>query len=72
MFIYILYIIYEIMKTMCPPAYHHNDFVATHALGHSLCTSCAKRISCHKAILLITRSTHCFHDAIFLKPILLL
>ena len=22
------------MKTMCPPSYHHNDFVATHALGH--------------------------------------
>ena len=24
----------EIMKTMCPPGYHHNGFVATHALGH--------------------------------------
>ena len=23
-----------IMKTMCPPGYHHNGFVATHALGH--------------------------------------
>ena len=22
------------MKTMCPPGYHHNSFVATHALGH--------------------------------------
>ena len=22
------------MKTMCPPGYHHNCFVATHALGH--------------------------------------
>ena len=22
-----------IMKTMCPPSYHHNGFVATHALG---------------------------------------
>ena len=22
-----------IMKTMCPPGYHHNGFVATHALG---------------------------------------
>ena len=19
---------------MCPPSYHHNEFVATHALGH--------------------------------------
>ena len=30
--------IYVIMKTMCPPGYRHNGFVATHALG----TSCAK------------------------------
>ena len=22
------------MKTMCPPGYHHNGFMATHALGH--------------------------------------
>ena len=31
--------IYVIMKTMCLPGYHHNGFVATHALGHmsSLC-----------------------------------
>ena len=36
--------IYVIMKTMCPPGYHHNGFVATHALGHmmygfELCTN---------------------------------
>ena len=24
------------MKTMCPPGYHHSDFVATHALGHMM------------------------------------
>ena len=24
------------MKTMCPPGYHHNGFVATHALGHDI------------------------------------
>ena len=24
------------MKTMCPPSYHHNSFVATHALGHMM------------------------------------
>ena len=24
------------MKTMCPPGYHHNGFVATHALGHKM------------------------------------
>ena len=27
--------IYAIVKTMCPPGYHHNGFVATHALGHT-------------------------------------
>ena len=26
--------VYVIMKTMCPPDYHHNGFVATHALGY--------------------------------------
>ena len=30
------------MKTMCPLGYHHNGFVATHALGHIMCTSCAQ------------------------------
>ena len=25
-----------IMKTMCPPVYHHNGFVATRALGHMM------------------------------------
>ena len=24
------------MQTMCPPGYHHNGFVATHALGHMM------------------------------------
>ena len=24
------------MKTMFPPNYHHNGFVATHALGHMM------------------------------------
>ena len=29
----VIYIyIYVIMKTMCPPGYNHNGFVATHAL----------------------------------------
>ena len=27
--------IYAIMKTMCPPGYHHTGFVAAHALGHN-------------------------------------
>ena len=28
--------IHAIMKTMCPPRYHHNGFVATHALGYMM------------------------------------
>ena len=24
------------MKTMCPPSYHHNGSVATHALRHTI------------------------------------
>ena len=34
--IYIYIYIYAIMKTMCPLGYHHNGFVATHALGHNV------------------------------------
>ena len=34
------------MKTMCPPGYHHNGFVATHALGHMMCTWAHYRKSC--------------------------
>ena len=45
------------MKTMCPPGYHHNGFVATHGLRHmiygSSCTSCAQVHSGHKAIVVI-------------------
>ena len=28
-----------IIKTMRPPSYHHNGFVATHALRHMISTS---------------------------------
>ena len=36
-YIYIYIYIYAIMKKMCPPGYrHHNDIVATHALGHMM------------------------------------
>ena len=27
---------YAIIKTMCPPGYHHNGFVATHVLGNMM------------------------------------
>ena len=28
--------IYAVMKTMCPTGYHHNSFMAAHALGHMM------------------------------------
>ena len=67
------------MKTMCPPGYHHNGFVATHALGHMMCPTVAttvhhvpKCMSCHKAIVVITGRAHCFHDYIYIRLILLM
>ena len=45
------------MKTMFPPGYHHNGLVATHV---------PKCMSCHKAIVVITGRTHCFHDNIYI------
>ena len=68
-------------KTMCPPGYHHNGFITTHALGQMMYSSCAQTIhhlpkcmSCHKAIVVITGRAHCFHDYIYIyiMPILLL
>ena len=56
------------MKTMCPPGYHHNGFVATHVPK----TSLPKCMSCHKAIVVITGRVHCFHDCIYIAPVLLL
>ena len=47
------------MKTMCPPGYHHNGFVATHALVHMMYGWSAtvhhmpKCLSCHKTIVVI-------------------
>ena len=52
--------IYAIMKTMCPPGYHHNGFVATHALEQmmygytygglsTVCHSC--RFACQQRVL---------------------
>ena len=53
------------MKTMSPPVYHQNGFVATR--GNS-CTwandihHAPKCMSCHKAIVVINGRAHCFHD----------
>ena len=54
--------LYAIMKTMCPPGYHRNGFVATHALRHMM----PKCMSCHKAIVVATGGAHCFHDCIYM------
>ena len=52
-YVYICVCVFIIMKTMCRAGYHHNGFMATHALGH-------------KAIVVITGRAHCFHDSIYI------
>ena len=52
--------IYAIMKTMCPPGYHHNGFLATPALGHMMNNVATvhhvpKYIIFHRVILVTTR-----------------
>ena len=82
-YIYIYIYIYAILKTMCPPGYHHNGLVATRALGHMMYglrktydrTSVhyvPKCMSYHKAIVVTTERTHCFHDCIYITLILFL
>ena len=56
------------MKTMCPPGYHYNGFVATHALWHHV----PKCMGCLKAVVVITGKVHYFHDCMYITPILLL
>ena len=50
------------MKTICPPGYHHNGFVATHELGHMMhgltVHHVHKCMSCHKTIVVITGRAH--------------
>ena len=50
-------IMHAIIKTMFPPGCHHNDLVATHLINHV-----PKCISCHKVIVVIARTVHCFHN----------
>ena len=59
--------IYAIMKTMCPPGYHYNGFVGTHALGHMMygCTLLVP-MSCHKVIVVIAGRANCFHACIYI------
>ena len=58
--------IYAVMKTIFPPGCLHSGFVVTHALGQMMCTHVPKCMSCHKAIVVITRRAHCFHDYIYI------
>ena len=50
-------------KTMCPPGYHYNVFMATHALGHMMYGGAIsvhhvpRCMSCLKAIVVITGGT---------------
>ena len=49
---------------MCPPGYHHNGFVAAHALGHMMNNVATvhhspKCMNCHMAIV-VTGRAHCF------------
>ena len=60
--------IYAIMKTTCPPGYHNNGFLATHALGHIMNNvatvhNVPKCIIYQRAIA-VTARAHCFHDCI--------
>ena len=61
--------IYAIIKTMCPPGYYHNGFMATHALGQMMyCYNTLQHVpkcmSCNKAIMVITGTAHCFEAVI--------
>ena len=64
-------------KTMCPPGYHDNSCVGNHALGHmmyacNIVYHVPKCMSYHKSIVVITGRAHCFHDCIYITPVLLL
>ena len=61
-----------IMKTMCPPGYHHNGFCGNSCTWAHDVHHVPKCMSCHKAIVVITGRAHCFHDCIYITLILLL
>ena len=49
------------MKTMLLPGYHHNGFVAIHALGHMMYDHVPKCMSYHKSVVVINGRARCFH-----------
>ena len=60
-----------IMKTMCPPVITTMALWQLMHLGTSV-HHVPKCMSCHKAIVAISGKVHCFHDYIYVMPILLL
>ena len=71
-----IYIYMQLLKQRAPPSYH-NDFVTNHALGHmmydyNIVHLMPKCMSCHKVIVVITGRGYCFHDCIFITPVLFL
>ena len=60
------------MKTMYSSSYQHNGIVATHAFGHRTVHHVPKCMSCHKFTVVIMGRESCFHDYIYITPILLL
>ena len=64
---------YVIMKAMRPPGSHHNDIVVTCTWALDVLWShVPKCMSCYKAIMVTTGRVYCFHDNIYVMPILLL
>ena len=59
--------IYVIMKTMCPPGYHHNGFVATHALGHMMYGDVHDVHDVHIYIYIYIYITSLLHPFLFLS-----
>ena len=52
---------------MCPPSYHYDGFVASHALGHTM-HGCVipKCMCCHKTFVVITGRSDCFAECVYI------
>ena len=79
--IYIYIYIYTcvIVKTICPPSYHHNGFVATWQLMHlvyervhHVCTSCSLVHESPQSHCGDVRRAQCSHDYTYIASSLLL
>ena len=70
-YIYVYIYIYVIMKTMFPPSYHHNGFVATHALGHMMYIYIHIYIYITFTLLLWDLRTLCVMDHLYITTVVL-